>query len=85
MTSAFMGNNFIATFDVSDGIAVAAVLIAMASFVSARKIAARQRTFELRFYQLRMLEPAKGTLRRIVIDHDRRMNVVTHLEGKFSA
>lgn len=82
---AFMGNDLLATFDVSDWIAVVAVLIALASLVSARKIAARQRTFEFRFYQLRMLDPAKGTLRRIAMDHDRRMNAVTHLEGKFSA
>lgn len=80
-----MGSDLLATFGVSDGIAVVAVLIALASLVSARKIAARQRTFELRFYQLRMLDPAKGTLRRIVMDHDQRMNAVTHLEGRFSA
>ena len=80
-----MGNDLLATFGVSEGIAVVAVLIALASLVNARKIAARQRTFELRFYQIRMLDPAKGTLRRIVLDHDQRMNAATHLEGRFSA
>ena len=80
-----MGDDLLATFGVSDGIAVVAVVIALASLVSARRIAARQRTFELRFYQLRMLDPAKGTLRRIIMEHDQRMNTVTHLEGQFSA
>ena len=68
-------NDFLATFDVSDRIAVAAVITAVVSLFSALKIAKRQRTFEFRFYQLRMLDPAKGTLRRIVIDQNRRINV----------
>ena len=79
-----MVNYLLAAFDVSDGIAVAAVLTSVGSLLSALKIAKRQRTFEFRFYQLRMLDPAKATLRRIVIDHDRRMNIVNFLEGKFS-
>ncbi len=69
-----MVNYLLATFDVSDGIAVAAVLTSVGSLLGALKIAKRQRTFEFRFYQLRMLDPAKATLRRIVIDHDGRMN-----------
>ena len=50
-------------------IAVLAILVSMITAWrardSARKTAERQRTFELRFYRLSTLDPAKGALRRI--------------------
>ena len=73
----------------TDVIAVVAILVsvitAWTSWVSAQKTAERQQTFELRFYRLSMLDPAKGALRRILIDSNRRTNVAVHVQGGFSA
>ena len=51
------------------------LVIAAVSLFSAWKIAERQQTFELRRYRLGMLDPAKGTLRRILIDSNRVHNL----------
>ena len=71
--------------DITDVIAVAAIIIsvltAWASLVSARKTAERQQTFELRFYRLSMLDPAKGKLQRIISDTNRCLGVV-QMQGR---
>ena len=73
----------------TDVIAVVAIFVsvitAWTSWVSAQKTAERQQTFELRFYRLSMLDPAKGALRRILIDSNRRTNVAVQVQGGFSA
>ncbi len=70
---------------VTDVIAGLALLVSVGSLVSAQMIAKRQRTFELRFYRLSMLDPAKGALRRIRIDISRRTNVIKHVQqGRLS-
>ena len=63
---------------------VVSVLTARFSLVSARKTEKRQQTFELRFYQLSMLDPAKGTLQRILADINRSMNAGVLMKGELS-
>ena len=64
----------------TDVIAGIALFVSVGSLVSAQMIAKRQRTFELRFYRLSMLDPAKGALRRIRIDMTRRTNIIDHVQ-----
>ena len=65
---------------VTVAIAVVAIIVSVftsrASRVSAQATADRQQSFELRFYRLTMLDPAKGQLRRILADSDRRLNSI---------
>ena len=69
----------------TDAIAGLALFVSVGSLVSAQMIAKRQRTFELRFYRLSMLDPAKGALRRILIDIYRRTNVIARVQqGRLS-
>ena len=67
------------SIDFTDGLAVAAIAVSIVtawlSRASARRTAERQQTFELRFYRLSMLDPAKGKLRQIYIDINRHINV----------
>ena len=59
------------------------LVIAAVSLFSAWKIAERQQTFELRRYRLGVLDPAKGTLRRILIDSNRVHNL-SRVHGRLS-
>ena len=68
----------------ANAIAIVAIVVSMitawSSRVGARRIAERQQTFEFRFYQLRMLDLAKGTLRRLFVDCRRGQDGVA-IEG----
>ena len=62
----------------SNPLAFIAIVVSVLTFawsrIAERRVETRQQTFELRVYSLTMLDPARGTLQRIIIDINRIMN-----------